>query len=259
MSDSLRPYELQHKRLRLTFTISQSLLWLMSIEIMPSNHLILCSPLLLLPSILPNIRVFSNDLALCFRWSKYWKFSFSISFSNEYSGLTFFRIYWFDLLDVQGALNSLLQHHSSKTSILRRSAFFIVQLSHPDTTLSLWLYGPLLAKWCLCLLICCLGLPSVQFSSVTQSCLIIYDPMYCKTPDLPVYHQLPEFTQTHAHWVGDVIQPSHPLSSPSHPAFNLFQHQGLFQWVSSLHQVAKVLELQLQNQSFQWIFRTDLL
>ena len=133
MSDSLRPYELQHKRLRLTFTISQSLLWLMSIEIMPSNHLILCSPLLLLPSILPNI--FSNDLALCFRWSKYWKFSFSISSSNEYSGLTFFRIYWFDLLDVQGALNSLLQHHSSKTSILRRSAFFIVQLSHPDTTL----------------------------------------------------------------------------------------------------------------------------
>ena len=92
MSDSLRPYELQHKRLRLTFTISQSLLWLMSIEIMPSNHLILCSPLLLLPSILPNIRVFSNDLALCFRWSKYWKFSFSISSSNEYSGLTFFRI-----------------------------------------------------------------------------------------------------------------------------------------------------------------------
>ena len=134
MSDSLRPYELQHKRLRLTFTISQSLLWLMSIEIMPSNHLILCSPLLLLPSILPNIRVFSNDLALCFRWSKYWKFSFSISSSNEYSGLTFFRIYWFDLLDVQGALNSLLQHHSSKASILRCPAFFIVQFSCPYMT-----------------------------------------------------------------------------------------------------------------------------
>ena len=139
----------------------RGLLWLMSIEIMPSNHLIRCSPLLLLPSILPSIRVFSNDLALCFRWSKYWRFRFSINSSNKYSGLTFFRIYWFDLLYVQGTLNSLLQHHSSKTSILRRSAFFIVRLSHTDTTLeelSLWLYGPLLAKWCLCLLIWCVRL-----------------------------------------------------------------------------------------------------
>ena len=83
--------------------------------------------------------------------------------------------------------------------------------------------------------------------------------MDCSTPGLPVHPQLPEFTQTHAHWVGEAIQPSHPLSSPSPPAFNLSQHQGLFKWVSSSHQVAKVLEFQLQHQSFQWIFRTDLL
>ena len=99
---------------------------------------------------------------------------------------------------------------------------------------------------------------SVQFSPVVQSCLTLCDPMDCSTPGLPVHHQLPEFTQTHVHWVGDAIQPAHPLSSPSPPAFNLSQHQGLFQWVSSSHQMAKVLEFQLQHQSFQWIFQTDL-
>ena len=93
-------------------------------------------------------------------------------------------------------------------------------------------------------------------SSVTQSCPTLCDPMNCSMPGLPVHHQLPEFTQTHAHWVDDVIQPSHPLLSPSPPAFNLSQHEGLFQWVSSEHQVAKVLELQLQHQSFQWTLRT---
>ena len=98
---------------------------------MPSNHLILCCPLLLLPSIFPSIRVFSNELALCIRWPKYWSFSFSISPSSEYSGLISFRIDWFDLLALQGTLKSLLQHHSSKASILQCSAFFIVQLSHP--------------------------------------------------------------------------------------------------------------------------------
>ena len=95
--------------------------------------------------------------------------------------------------------------------------------------------------------------------SFTQSCLTLYDHMDCSTPGLPVHHQLPEFTQTHVHWVGDAIQPSPPLLSPSPPAFNLSQHQGLFKWVSSSHQVAKVLEFQLQHQSFQWIFRTDFL
>ena len=100
---------------------------------------------------------------------------------------------------------------------------------------------------------------SAQFSSVAQLCLILCDPMNRSTPGLPVHHQLPEFTQTHDHRVGDAIQPSHPLSSPSPPAPNPSQHQSLFQWVSSSHEVAKALEFQLQHQSFQWTPRTDLL
>ena len=100
---------------------------------------------------------------------------------------------------------------------------------------------------------------SVQFSSVAQSCPIPCNPMNRSTPGLPVHHQLPEFTKTQVHWVDDAIQPSRPLSSPSPPAFNLSQHQGLFRWVSYSHQVTKVLEFQLQHQSFQWIFRTDFL
>ena len=102
--------------------------------VMPSNHLILCHPLLLLPSIFPSIRVFSNESLLRIRWPKYWSFRFSNSSSNEYSGLISFRIDWFDLLTVQGTLKSLLQHHTSKASILRCSAFFIVQISHPYMT-----------------------------------------------------------------------------------------------------------------------------
>ena len=101
---------------------------------MPSNHLILCHPLLLLPSIFSSIRVFSNESALCIRWPKYWSFSFNISPSNEHSGLISFRMDWLDLLAVQGTLKSLLQHHSSKASIIQHSAFFIVQLSHPYMT-----------------------------------------------------------------------------------------------------------------------------
>ena len=100
---------------------------------------------------------------------------------------------------------------------------------------------------------------NIQFSSVAQSCLTLCDPMDCSTPGFPVLHQLLELAQTHVHRVGDAIQPSHPLSSLSPPAFNLSQPQGLFLWVSSLHQVAKVLELQLQHQSLQWIFSTDFL
>ena len=119
----------------LSITNSRILLKLMSImSVMPSNHLILCCPLLLLPSIFPSIRVFSSESVLRIRWPKYWSFSFSISPSNEYSGLISFRIDWIDLLIAQGPLKSLLQHHSSKASILRRSAFFIVQLSHPYMT-----------------------------------------------------------------------------------------------------------------------------
>ena len=114
----------------LSFTTSWSSLKLMSIEsVMPSNHLILCHPLLLLPSVFPSIRVFSNESDLHIRWPKYWSFSFNISPSNEHSGLISFRLDWLDLLAVQGTLKSLLQHHSSKASMLRCSAFFIVQLS----------------------------------------------------------------------------------------------------------------------------------
>ena len=114
---------------------SQSSLKLMPIEsVRPSNHLILCHPFLLPPSIFPSIRVFSKESVLCIRWPKYWSFSFSIIPSNEYSGLISFRMDWFDLLSVQGTLKSLLQHHSSKTSILQCSAFFIAQLSHPYMT-----------------------------------------------------------------------------------------------------------------------------
>ena len=119
----------------LSFTNSRSLLKLMSFElVMPSNHLILCRPLLLLPSIFPSIRVFSNESVFHSRWPKYWSFSFSISPSNEYLGLISFRKDWLDLLAVQGTLKSLFQHHSSKASILWHSAFFIVQLSHPYMT-----------------------------------------------------------------------------------------------------------------------------
>ena len=131
VSDSLRPYEPQHTR----HPNSRSSPKLMSIEsVRPSKHLILCHPLFLLPSIFPNIRVFSNQSAMLIRWPNYWSLSFNISPSNEHPGLISFRMDWLDLLAVQGSLNSLLQHHSSKASILWHSAFFIVQLSHPNMT-----------------------------------------------------------------------------------------------------------------------------
>ena len=178
----------------LSITNSRSLLRLMSIEsVMPSNHLILWHPLLLPPSIFPNIRVFSNESVLHIRWPKYWSFSFNISPSNEHSGLISFRMDWLDLLAVQGTLKSLLQHHSSKASILWHPAFF-----------------------------------TVQFSSVAQSCPTLCNPMNRSTPGLPVHHQLPEFTHScpSSH---PAIQPSHPLLSPSPPAPNPSQHQSLCQ------------------------------
>ena len=135
MSNSLQPREPQHARhpcpssTPRAYPNSCPLSW-----VMPSNHLILCLPLLLPPSIFPNIRVFSNESVLCIRWPKCWSFSFSISPSNEYSGLISFSMDWLDVLAVQGTLKSLLQHHSSKASVLWCSAFFIVQLSHPYLT-----------------------------------------------------------------------------------------------------------------------------
>ena len=133
MSDPLRPHELQHARPPCpspTPGVHSN-----SIEsVMPSSHLILCRPVLLLPPVPPRIRAFSNESTLCMRWPKYWSFSYNISPSNEHPGLISFRMDWLDLLAVQGTLKSLLQHHSSKASILRHSAFFTVQLSHPYMT-----------------------------------------------------------------------------------------------------------------------------
>ena len=154
---TLRPHGPQD----LSITNSQSLLSLMSIEsVMPSNRLILCHPILLLPSVFPNIKVFSNESALHIRWPNYWSFSFNISPSDEHPGLISFRTDWLDLLAVQGTLKSLLQHHSSKASILRLSVFFIVWLSHPcmttgkTTALTRWTF---IGKIMSLLFIYCLG------------------------------------------------------------------------------------------------------
>ena len=134
VSDSATPW-IAACQVSLSITISWSLLKLMSTEsVMPSNHLILCHPLLLLPSIFLSIRAFSNESALHIRWPKYWSFSFNIILSNEHSGLISFRMDWLDLLAVQGTLKSLLQHHSSKASILLHSAFYVVLFSHPYMT-----------------------------------------------------------------------------------------------------------------------------
>ena len=134
ISDSAAPWTAAHQA-SLSTTNSWNLLKLMSIElVMPSNHLFLCHPLILLPSIFPSIRVFSNKSVLCIRSPEYWSFTFGISPSDEYSALISFRTSWFDLLGVQGTLKSLLQHHSSNASIIQCSAFFIVQLSHPYMT-----------------------------------------------------------------------------------------------------------------------------
>ena len=135
VSGSLQPHRLKHARFPLSSTIFWSLLKFIPIElVMPSNHLMLCCPLLLLPPIFPSIRVFSKDSVLFIRWSKYWSFSFSISPSNEQPGLISFRMDWLDFLAIQGTLRSLLQHHSSKASILWHSALFMVQLSHAYMT-----------------------------------------------------------------------------------------------------------------------------
>ena len=146
----------------LSFTIPWSLPKFISIEsVMPFNHLIFYHPFLLLASVFPSIRVFSNESALCIRWPKYWSFSFSISLYNEYSGLISFRIDWLALLAVQETLKSLLQHHNLKESVLQCSAFFMAQLSHPYMTIGKNIaltIGPLLATWCLFFLILCLCL-----------------------------------------------------------------------------------------------------
>ena len=205
---------------------------LMSIEsVVPSNNLILCPPIL--PSIFPSIRVFSNEMTLHIRWPKYWSFSFSISPSNEYSGLISCRIDWFDLLAIQGDLKRLLQHQSLKTSVIPCSVFFMVQLSHPYITTRKFIALTIrtfvgnvmsllfnmfpflrLNNIPLCMCVCIHHFVYFSpFSSVTQSCRTLCDPMNRSMPGFPVHHQLPEFTQTHAHQVGNAIRPSHPVSS----------------------------------------------
>ena len=183
------------------------------------------------------------------RWPKYWSFNFSISPSNEHSGLISSRMGWLDLLAVQGTLKNLLQHHRSKASILRCSAFFTVQLSHPYMTtgktiaLTRWtFFGRVIS-----LLFNMLSRIVITFFPRSKRLLI----SWLQSPSAVILEPQNIKSDTGS------IQPSHPLSSPSPPALNLCLHQGLFQGVSALHQVAKVLEL--QHQSFQWIFRTDFL
>jgi len=247
----MSPWTAAHQA-SLSFTISWSLFTLISTEsVMTSNHLILCRPLLLLPSIFPSIRVFWSSLlheirlysrtwtpggkdlrgirrgwlSQCLCWTGCW--------SQHYSEI-----------QVRGACN---RPHALEVPLLPSSSLISLQTAkgsrgdvHTENPPG-------------CLQTCFM----YQFSSVTQACPTLCDPMNRSTPGLPVRHQLPESTQTHAHWVGDAIQLSHPLSSPSPPALNPSQHQGLFKWVSSSHQVAKVLEFQLQNQFYQWTPRTD--
>ena len=170
VSDSMWPHGLQHARFpcpvptpRAYSNSCPSSQWY------HYNYLILCRPLLLLPSIFPSIRVFSNESVLCMRWPKYWSFSFSISPSNEYSGLISFRMDWLDLLAVQGTLKSLLQHHSSKASVLWHSASFMVQLSHPYVTTgkTIALTRRTFVSKCLSFLICCLGWSQLFFQGAS--------------------------------------------------------------------------------------------
>ena len=214
VSNSVTPWTAA-RQASLSITNSRSLLKLMSIAlVLPSNHLIFCRPLLLLPSIFLSIRVFSNVSVLCTRWPKCWSFSFSICPSSEFSGLISFRMDWLDLLAVQGTLKSLLQHHNSKASILCLSAFFIVQLSHPYMTtgkiiaLTRWTFvGKVMSL--LFNMLSRLGSRVVEkgHSTVNISCccsvaqlyLTLCDSMDCSTPGFPVLPYLLEFAQIHVH------------------------------------------------------------
>ena len=199
-------------------------------SVMSSSHL---SPSSLSALNFPSIGVFSNESVRCTRWPKYWSFSFSITLSNEYLGLISFTDR-FDLLAVQGILKSLLQHHSLKVSILQRSALFTVQLSQ------LYVTTDKITSW--------------EIDGETVETVSDFATPWSVACQGSLY-----IINSWSLLKLMSIQPSGPLSSPSPPAFNLSQHQGLFQWVSSLHPVAKVLVFQLQHQSFQWIFRTNFL
>ena len=235
---------------------------------MTSNHLILCQPLLLLPSILPSIRVFSNESVLCIRWPKYWSFSFSISPSNEYSGLISLRMDWFDLLAVQGTLKSLLQYQSLKASTLWCSAFFMVQLSHPYMTTrktiaflqlttqisdSFWL-------WVFSVLVIVQRAEFEVFNCVLS---VWRDPVYalkkmgaleCIFLSFTISWSLLKLMSTESVMPSNHLFLCHSLLLlPSiFPSIRIFSN-------GSSYQVSKVLELQLQHQSFQGIFRVNIL
>ena len=213
----------------------------MSIEsVILSNHLILCCPLLLLPSIFPSIKVFSIESVLHIRWPKYWSLVFSISLLMNIHD-------WF-LLGLTGLWLTLSRCQETRDIWIyikvRFLHLFLLSLDRKTNCYLNYWEKPIEQA-------------SVQFSSVTHLCPTLCDPMNHSTPGLPVHHQLLEFTQIHVHRGGDAIQPSHPLLSPSPPAPNPSQHEGLSQWVNSSHEVARVLEFQLQHQSFQWTPRTS--
>ena len=159
----------------------------------------------------------------------------------------------FSILDYLSAISSLCNNASCFTSLWNLGITWLGRTREENKMINSWDERGM-ERW-----VAASNANSIQFSSVAQLCLTLCNPMNHSTPGLPVHHQLPELTQTHIHQDSDAIQPSHPLLSPSPPAFNLSQHQSLFQWVSSSHQVAKLLEFQVQQQSFQWIFRTDFL
>ena len=154
-------------------------------------------------------------------------------------------------------MSSLLRGHA-KLIIISILVYVLPKWAWNDYFLKVWRIRLHKSEICSSKYTIWCSIDKTSVSSVIQSCLTLFNPMNCSMPGLPVHYQLPELTQTHVHWVGDAIQPSHLLSSPFPPAFNLSQHQGIFQWISSSHQVAKVLEFQFQHQSFQWTPRTDL-
>ena len=241
VSDSVTPWTAACQA-SLSITNSQGLLKLMSIEsVMPSNHLILCRPLLLLPSIFPSIRVFSNESALLIRWPKSWSFSFNISPSNEHPGLISFRMDWFCITSSQNQFWG--------TQLLRDNCFLFLVLLN-------WWGHHLWHK--IQDIRCTFQVSASQSVQSLSRVWLSVTPMDRSMPGFPVHHQLPELAQTQVHQVGDAIQPPHPLLSPSPPIFNLSQQQRLFQWVGSSHQVAKVLASQFQHQQ-SWISRTDFL
>ena len=214
---------------------------------MSNSHLILCHPLLLLPSIIPRSGSFQMGQFFASGGQ-----SIGVSASTSVLPMNtqdWSPLGWTGWISLQ---SKGLSRVFSNTTV-QKHQFFGTQLMTTGKTIALtsWTFvGKVMSL---------LFNMMSQFSSVTQSCPTLCDPMNCCTPGLPVHHQLPESTQTHVHRVTDGIQPSHPMSFPSPPALNLSQHQGLFKWVSVSHWVAKVLEFQLQNQSYQWTPRTDLL